>query len=133
MRACNPLVFSTAMGDDMPLPLEVVRNENGHVVVHIFRRPDIHQERGEAVVAAAILDVFGPPRPSQRDKDGGLKECFYRDEEAIRAQSGFKRKLLPADSWYLEFPHDVSMILPGTDMLRDKLVAAIKAAWLNHT
>lgn len=128
-RACTALKFSAALGDDMPLPLEIVRNDAGHVVVHIFRRPDVPAEVGERVVAKAMLDVFGPPRPSQLDADGQLKDCFYRDEEAIRLAEGLKRKLLPSDSWYTEFPDDVSMILPGTDYLRDKLALAVKTAW----
>lgn len=129
-RACTPLKFSQAMGDDMPLPLEVVRNDQGRVVVHVFRRPDIAYEKGDAVVAKAIKEVFGPPRPSQIDaKTGELKDCFYRDEEEIRVAAGLKRKVLPTDSWYTEFPEDVSMVLPNTDYLRDKLALAVKNAW----
>lgn len=129
-RACQPLKFSQAMGDDMPLPLEVVRNDQGRVVVHVFRRPDVAYEKAEPVVAQAIKDVFGPPRPSQLDPaTGELKDCFYRDEEQIRLAAGLKRKVLQSDSWYAEFPEDVSMVLPGTDYLRDKLALAIKTAW----
>lgn len=128
-RACTPLKFSEAAGDDMPLPLEVVRNDAGRVVIHVFRRPDIPEEVGEVVVAKAIFEVFGPPRPSQFDADGNLKDCFFRDEEKIRVAEGLKRKVMTSDSWYTEFPEDVSMILPGTDMLRDKLALAVKAAW----
>ena len=118
------------MGDDMPMPLEVVRNDKGNVVVHVFRRPDVPQEVGEEVVAKAMLSVFGPPHESQRDpKTGELTECFFRDEEQIRIAAGLKRKVLPSDSWYMEFTDDLSMILPGTDMLRDKLAVAVKNAW----
>ncbi len=129
MRACTPLKFSEATGDDMPMPLEVVRNDGGRVVVHVFRRPDVSEEVGSKVVAKAMLDVFGPPRPSQFDKDGMIKDCFFRDEEAIRVTEGLKQKVMRSDSWYMEFPEDISMILPGTDMLRDKLALAVKAAW----
>lgn len=129
-RACTPLKFSQAMGDDMPLPLEVVRNDQQQVVVHIFRRPDIPAEKADPVVSSAIAQVFGKPSESMRDpKTGALKGCFYRDEEAIRVSEGLKRKVLPSDSWYLEFPPEISMILPDSDYLRDKLALAVKSAW----
>lgn len=128
-RACTPLKFAMAIGDDMPLPLEVVRNDSQNVVVHIFRRPDIPMDKAENVVAQAIADVFGPPRESMREKSGELMNVFYRDEEAIRLAEGLNTKVLPTDSWYIEFPGSMSAVLPSVDHLRDRLAAAVKARW----
>lgn len=128
-RAVQPLKFAQAIGDDMPLPLEVVRDDQGRIVVHIFRRPDIAVERAEPVVAAAMAAVFGKPTPGMRGKDGELLNVFYRDEEQIRLQNSFPKKIMPTDSWYAEFPRDVSMILPAPEYLKDKLATEVKERW----
>lgn len=129
-RACTPLKFARAMGDDMALPMEVVRNDQGQVVVHIFRRPDVPAEKAEPVALAALLEVFGPPTPGMRDADGQIKGAFYRDETEIMRLEGLTRPVLPTDSWYLEFPAEMSMILPDAEGLRDRLALAVRRLWL---
>lgn len=133
MTAKKPVAMCNLTGDDMPMPLEVGRHE-GRVVIHVFRRPDISYERGSKVVAMAIKDVFGPPHQSQMgyDEDTGesfIKDCFFRDEEEIRKIGGFKRKVLESDSWYCEFPAQLSSIMPDADYLAKKLALSIKTSW----
>lgn len=120
-KAAKPLKFCQAMGDDMPLPLEVVRNDARNVVIHIFRRPDIPQERAESVVKKALAEVFGQP--------GDATEMFYRDEKEIARAEGLPHPVLPSDSWYIEFATAMSDVLPDVGYLRDKLSLAVKNAW----
>ncbi len=121
-RAAAPLKFAMVTGDDMPLPLEVVRDERGVVIIHIFRRPDISQEKGEMVVAEALTAALGAAPEGT--------ELFYRDEKEIQKLNEWPRPLLPTDSWYIEFTPTRSMILPDVEMIRNNLAMAVKAAFL---
>lgn len=127
--ACTPLAFAIAAGDDMPIPLEVVRNNSGCVVIHFFRRPDVKEGQGAPVVRMAMAEVFGAPPESMRDKDGELGNVFYRDEKKIMVKYNLPRPVLPADSWYVEFPAMYSSILADSEMLRNDLALKVKKWW----
>jgi hypothetical protein len=122
-RAATPLRFCIATGDDMPIPLEVIRDERGIVIIHFFRRPDIAPERGEIVVMMALTEVLG------QAPEGA--ELFYRDEKEIQKMNEWPRPLLEADSWYVEFPLSRSMIMPDNEYLKSSLALAVKKAFLS--
>lgn len=128
--ACSPLTFSVSGEPNMPVPFEVTRNGDEHVVIHFFRRPQIARSVGEKIVQRALKAWIGGPGNSMpRTETGALKNVFYRDEEEIRKKMDFKYKILEADSWYVEFPLGLSSILPDTETIRNRLVTELKAAW----
>jgi len=127
--ACTPLVFAIANGDDVPIPLEVVRNDSGCVVIHFFRRPDIAEGQGGPVVRAALAEEFGPPPNSMRNEIGVLENVFYRDEELIMKTNNLPSRVLPSDSWYVEFPAVYSSILSDSETLKNKLALLTKKWW----
>lgn len=128
-RACTPLSFARAQGDTDPVPLEVVRNGEGCVLVHCFRRPDLTAAVIEPVVAAALAEVFGAPLASMpRNAQGELENVFYRDERAISERTGVP-PLLPADSFYVEFPAGVSSLMADAPTLRDRMALNVKKFW----
>jgi len=137
-RACTPLYLAKAQGDDMPVPFEVGRNGDRRLVIHFFRRPDLSKQGVEPVVAAVMLDVFGRPVDSMRkdvlDENGRtvnvLGDVFFRDEKKIKESMGLPRQVMPADSWYVEFPDGFSSLLPDSDTLRDRIALSIKQQWV---
>jgi len=120
--AATPLSFAMATEDTRAMPHDVVRNGEGKIVIHIFRRPDIPEQLGAIVVKAALDRVIGRP-PEGTD-------LLYRDEERIMKQEGLPRKVLQTDSWFIELPLVRSMLVPSVDYLRDQLALALQECYL---
>jgi hypothetical protein len=121
--AAIPLSHAKAYDDNLPMPCDVVKNGDGKIIVHVFRRPDVDPEFGLTVVQKALERILGgrPPEGS---------ELLYRDEDEIMKHEGLSRKVLPTDSWYIELPYITSMLIPSVDYMRDQFAVALKDIFL---
>jgi hypothetical protein len=122
-KAALPLSHALAYDKELPMPCDVVKNHEGKIVIHIFRRPDVDQEFGMLVVQTSLERILGGKPPEGT-------ELLYRDEEEIKKREGLTRKVLETDSWFIELPFVTSMLMPGVDYLRDQLARTLRDVFL---
>ena len=123
----EPLVFARADQGAGPFVLEVTNGqgpEGRTLIIHVFKRGDVHPERAKEIVQHALVDVFG-------EQAGREAECDYRNISELKKRLGNEMVNESHDSLTVIFGGAVAMTR-NRDWVRDNMALAL-ARWYERS
>jgi hypothetical protein len=119
----SPLPFARADDATSPFMLEVTNGQSSGggktLIIHIFKRADMHPKRAQEIAQHALHDVFGAAAAAQADLD-------YRDVKELKKRYGQDNMINEAhDSLTIIFRPGPIAYTRSRSWVRDQMAKAL--------